>query len=80
MTATLANFPGRDGRPRNRRGKYLRHADVGPAAFPLKPAEARAVRRYLELVAQRLLSLEYNVNYAAAYKQAARIVRQMKPD
>jgi len=38
------------------------------------------VRRYLELVAQRLLSLEYNVNYAAAYKQAARIVRQMKPD
>jgi len=71
---------GKDGVRLNRRGFYLRHENVGPVGMALTAIEARAVRRYLELVAKRILSLEHNVNYAAAYKQAARVIRQMKPD
>jgi hypothetical protein len=56
------------------------HDDVGPFSIKLKPAEARAVRLYLELVAKRFEKIQCNTSYACAYKQAARIIRQMKPD
>lgn len=78
---TISSLPlGKDGYLRDRRGRYLRHQEVGPLPVRLTPNEARACRRYLEAVAVKLLSLEHNIGYAAAYKQAVRIIRQMKPD
>lgn len=44
------------------------------------PEIARILRLELERIALRLERLRGNSNYVAAYKNAARIVRDAKPD
>jgi len=47
---------------------------------PLSADEARKVRAYLEAAAKKIETFQVNNSYRFAFKSAARIIRQLKPD
>lgn len=49
-------------------------------SFDVDPVTARVIRLYLERVAMRLEHTNASHVYYNAFKQAARIVRESKPD
>lgn len=49
-------------------------------ALTMPPETARIVRLYLERVAMRIERISASPNYTTAYRAAARLVRDAKPD